>query len=158
MLDRCPHLNPVTTILDFEAAKHKAILSVYPHTTLRGCLDIPPALCVWKRHVFSTSVSVNSDSSVSYQDSRMILRSQLYSVFGIPFLLLQKVLLGWMELKAKLSSYPIPQLSKYIAFFQNTWIFSTRYPPTLWNINSAVEYNEPQTNNVSEGGNNSLSL
>ena len=35
---RCPLFNPVTTIVDFETAEHKAIFSVFPHTTLRGCL------------------------------------------------------------------------------------------------------------------------
>ena len=39
---------------------------------------------------------------------------------------------------------------------KKTLLLSTIYPPSLWNINSAVEYDEPRTNKASEEGNNAI--
>ena len=36
--------------------------------------------------------------------------------------------------------------------------FPTSYPISMWNISSAAEYDEPRTNNASEGGNNTLNM
>ena len=143
--DRCPLLNPVTTIVDFETAEHKAILSVLPNTTLRGCLF---HFCQCQMKQFRLVPNVATDN---------VLRSLLYSVFGLPFLPLEDVLTGWTVLKTRLwLLYPIPKLSEYIAYFERTWLLSATYPPSLWNVNSAVEYDEPRSNNASEGGNNAL--
>ena len=48
------------------------------------------------------------------------------------------------------SIYSIPPLPSQI------WSLSTSYPISMGNITSAVENDEPRTNNASEGGNNAL--
>ena len=143
---RCPLLNPVTTIVDFEAAEHKAILSVFPNTTLRGCLF---HICQCQLMQLRNVPEITTDE---------VQRSLLYSVFGLPFLPRNDVVSGWTELKMRLWTLcPMQKIAEYIAYFEKTWLFSTVYLPSLWNINSAVEYDEPRTNNASEGGNNALS-
>ena len=142
---RCPLFNPVTTIVDFETAEHKAILSVFAHTTLRGCLF---HFCQCQLKQFKGVPFITTDE---------VLRSLLYSVFGLPFLPLNDVVNAWTELKTRLwYLYPTPKISEYIAYFERNWLLSAVYPPSLWNISSAVEYDEPRTNNASEGGNNAL--
>ena len=67
------------------------------------------------------------------------------------------LLMSWTELKTRSwILYPTPAITNYITFFEKTWFFSTSYPISMWNISSAVEYDEPRTNNASEGGNNAL--
>ena len=142
---RCPLFNPVTAIVDFETAEHKAILSVFPNTTLRGCLF---HFCQCQLKQFKGVPFITTDE---------VLRSLLYSLFGLPFLPLSDVVNAWTELKTRLwFVYPTSKISEYIAYFEKTWLLSTIYPPSLWNINSAVEYDEPRTNNASEGGNNAI--
>ena len=142
---RCPLFNPVTAIVDFETAEHKAILSVFPNTTLRGCLF---HFCQCQLKQFKGVPFITTDE---------VLRSLLYSLFGLPFLPLSDVVNAWTELKTRLwFLYPTSKISEYIAYFEKTWLLSTIYPPSLWNINSAVEYDEPRTNNASEGGNNAI--
>ena len=86
-----------------------------------------------------------------------VLRSLLSSVHGLPFLPIPDVLDAWTEFKAKIwILYPYPAISSYISYFKKTWLFSTSYPISMWNVSSAVEYDEPRTNNASEGGNNAL--
>ena len=142
---RCPLFNPVTAIVDFETAEHKAILSVFPNTTLRGCLF---HFCQCQLKQFKGVPFITTDE---------VLRSLLYSLFGLPFLPLSDVVNARTELKTRLwFLYPTSKISEYIAYFEKTWLLSTIYPPSLWNINSAVEYDEPPTNNASEGGNNAI--
>ena len=74
-----------------------------------------------------------------------------------PFLPINDVLPAWTELKTKIwILYPSSYISDYINYFETTWLFSTSYPISMWNVTSAVEYDEPRTNNASEGGNNAL--
>ena len=64
---------------------------------------------------------------------------------------------AWTELKTRMwILYPTPAISAYISYFEKTWLFSTSYPISMWNVSSAVEYDEQRTNNASEGGNNAL--
>ena len=143
--DRCPQLNPVTTILDFEKAEHNAACSCFPHTTIRCCLF---HFCQSQLRRFRKIDGFKDDE---------ILRCLLCSVYGLPFLPLADVMGGWTELKTRLwLLYPSAAISSYIAYFETNYMLSNSYPPAKWNVSSAVEYNEPRTNNVSEGGNNAL--
>ena len=38
---------------------------------------------------------------------------------------------------------PIAAISKYIAYFEKNWHFNNSYPIAMWNVSSAVEYEEP---------------
>ena len=119
---RCPLINPVNIICDFEKAEHSASF-VFPN-------------CIIKDD---------------------ILRVLLSSVYELPFLPVNDVLQGWIELKTKMwILYPTPAISDYIRYFENTWLFSSAYPVRMWNVSDAVEHNQPRTNNASEGGNNAL--
>ena len=51
---------------------------------------------------------------------------------------------------------PTAAISDYLSYFDKTWIFGSSYPPSMWNISSAADYDEPCTNNASEDCNNSL--
>ena len=85
------------------------------------------------------------------------LRQRLSSVYGLPFLSVDYVIPAWSELKTAIFNLrPIAAISKYIAYFEKNWIFNNSYPIAMWNVSSAVEYEEPRTNNTSEGGNNGL--
>ena len=64
---------------------------------------------------------------------------------------------AWTEMKTRIwILYPTRAITDYITYFKKIWLFSTSYPISMWNISSAVEYDEPRTNNASEGGNNAL--
>ena len=81
----------------------------------------------------------------------------LSSVYGLPFLLIGDVLDIWTVLKTRIwILYPTSAITDFITYFEKTWIFSTSNPISMWNISSAVEYDEPRTNNASEGGNTAL--
>ena len=82
----------------------------------------------------------------------------LSSVYGLPFLPIGDVLDALTDLKIWIL-YPTPSITNYITYFEKTWLFSTSYLQSscgLWNISSAVEYDEPRTNNASGGGKNAL--
>ena len=114
---RCPLFNPVTAIVDFETAEHKAILSVFPNTTLRGCLF---HFCQCQLKQFKGVPFITTDE---------VLRSLRYSLFGLPFLPLSDVVNAWTELKTRLwFLYPTSKISEYIAYFEKTWLLSTIYP------------------------------
>ena len=63
------------------------------------------------------------------------------------------VLPACTELKTKICIlFPSSSISEYI----NYWLFSTSYPISMWNVTSALEYDEPRTKNASEWGKNAL--
>ena len=136
---RCPILNPVTTICDFEKAEHSAASLVFTKSTIKGCM-----------------FHFNQAQMRKFQKIPT-LQVLLSSVYGLLFLPIGDVLDAWTELKTRIwILYPTPAITDYITYFEKTWIFSTSYPISMWNISSAVEYDEPRTNNASEGGNNAL--
>ena len=145
LADRCPLLNPVTIDLDFEQNEHKAFLTVFPNATLQCCL-----------FHFDAQQLKRFMKMPNYLEDEQ-LRPLLNSVYGLPFLPVHDILPAWTELKTTLFTLrPTQYMSKYIHYFETTWLFSSVYPPSIWNVSSAVEYEEPWTNNVMEGGNNAL--
>ena len=142
---RCPLINPVNIICDFEKAEHSAASFVFPNCIIKGCLfHFNQA----QSRKFQKIPGSNTDD---------ILRVLLSSVYGLPFLPVNDVLQGWIELKTKMwILYPTPAISDYIRYFENTWLFSSAYPVRMWNVSDAVEHDQPRTNNASEGGNNAL--
>ena len=135
---RCSFLNPVTTICDFEKAEY----GVFPNSTTRGCM------------FHFNQAQTQRFQKIPDSTSDEVL---LASVYGLPFLPIGDVLDAWTELKTRIwILYPTPAITDYIKYFEKTWIFSTFYHISMWNITSAVECDEPRTNNASEGGNNAL--
>lgn len=143
--ERCPRLNPVTVVLDFEKAEHNSFKAVYPRVDIQGCLFHFNQLQLRQFRVIPDFLNDQP------------LRQLLSSVYGLPFLPIDDVIIAWSELKAALFNLrPTAAISKYIAYFEKNWIFNASYPIAMWNVSSAVEYEEPRTNNASEGGNNGL--
>ena len=142
---RCPLINLVNIICDFEKAEHSAASFVFPNCIIKGCLfHFNQA----QSRKFLKIPGSNTDD---------ILRVLLSSVYGLPFLPVNDVLQGWIELKTMMwILYPTPAISDYIRYFENTWLFSSAYPVRMWNVFDAVEHDQPRTNNASEGGNNAL--
>ena len=86
-----------------------------------------------------------------------VLQVFLSSVYGLPFLPIGDVLYAWTELKTRIYIlYPTPAITDYITYFEKIWSLSTSYSISMGNITSAVENDEPRTNNASEGGINAL--
>ena len=142
---RCPNLNPVTVVLDFEKAEHKAFRTCYPNAEVQGCLF----------HFNQAQLKQFRAIPDFFKDQP--LRQTLSSVYGLPFLPVDDVLPTWTELKTlAFNLRPCPAISKYIAYIEKNWIFNSSYPISMWNVSTAVEYDEPRTNNSSEGGNNGL--
>ena len=74
-----------------------------------------------------------------------VLQVPLSSVYGLPFLPIVDVLDAWTELKTRIwILYPTPAITDYITYFEKTWIFSTSYPISMWNIALAVPVTEIQ--------------
>ena len=71
---------------------------------------------------------------------------------------LTDVLDAFNEIRDRLLTlYPTPMSRTYIKYFEDTWLNGPRHTsPERWNVNVAVEYGDPITNNASEGGNNAL--
>ena len=84
-------------------------------------------------------------------------RQLLSSVYGLPFLPVSDVVDAWGELRAAVYALrPNPEVSRYTLYFESNLIFNPSYPVAMWNVSSAVVYEEPRTNNVSEGNNNGM--
>ena len=63
----------------------------------------------------------------------------------------------WQILKAYLIRlYPAASTITIINYLEATWLYSAKYPRTMWNMYQSVKDVDPRTNNVSEGGNNSI--
>ena len=143
---RCPRLNPVSVILDFEQNEHKAFLTFYPRARIQGCL--------W--HFTNCHLKKCKKVFPGFMKDTP-LRELCSYVFGLPFVPVDDVLQAWSELKNELFKLrPTPQTVQYIRYTEETWIFSTSYTLDMWNVNAAVNYEEPRTNNASEGGNNAM--
>ena len=77
---------------------------------------------------------------------------------GLPFVSLTYIDAAFAELNEKLLTlYPIPESERYISYFEKNWLRGpAAMSPDRGNVNAAVEYGEPHTNNASEGRNNAL--
>ena len=82
------------------------------------------------------------------------MRSDLHSVFGLTFVPVGDVLLGWNGLKPLLTQYPAT--ATFITYFESTWLYNRHYPITMWNCYDATLSDDARTNNFAEGSNNAL--
>lgn len=143
---KCTHFNPVTFVLDFESAEHNAALKTFPNCRIQGCL-FHFGQCQ-RKHIRNFP-GIEEDE---------ILSMILCCIYGLPFVPLADVHDAFNEIRDRLLTlYPMPVSEKYIRYFENTWLNGPRHTsPECWNVNAAVEYGDPRTNNASEGGNNAL--
>ena len=83
------------------------------------------------------------------------LRAGPCSFFGIAFVPVDDVEPCWQLLKAYvIRLYPAASTTTIINYLEATWLYSAKYPRTMWNM--SVKNVDPRTNNVSERGNNSI--
>ena len=138
--------NPPKFMVDFETSEHRAIRSVYPHSTIHDCLFH------WKqaiiRHFSPTLPTYGTNHD---------LRTDFCAFFGLAFVPVDDVEPCWQLLKAYLiRRYPAASTTTIINYLEATWLYSAKYPRTTWNMYQSVKDVDPRTNNVSEGGNNSI--
>ena len=138
--------NPPNFMMDFGTSEHRAIRNVYPHSTIHGCLfHWKPAIF---RHFSPTLPAYSTDND---------LRTDFCSFFGLAFVLVDDVEPCWQLLKAYLIRlYPAASTTTIINYLEATSLYSAKYPRTMWNMYQSVKDVDPRTNNVSEGGNNSI--
>ena len=142
---RCPLLDPTTIIMDFEIDEHKVVRTTFPSIRIQVC----------NFHFNQCNLKKFRKNTENHTDE--VLRILLRCVYGLPFLPLSDVAAGWTDLKCAIwARSPSPAMSAYIKYFEDTWLFSSCYPPSLWNVTLAMHNGEPRTNNASEGGNNAI--
>ena len=82
------------------------------------------------------------------------MKSDLHNVYGLAFVPVGDVLLGWNALKPLLAQYPAT--ASFITYFEATWLNNRQYPITMWNCYDSTLSDDARTNNYSEGSNNAL--
>ena len=81
------------------------------------------------------------------------MKSNLHAVYGLAFVPVDDVSIGWTCLKSSLIQYPA---TAFITYFESTWLNNTAYPIKIWNHYDSTLSDDPRTNNFSEGSNNAL--
>ena len=84
------------------------------------------------------------------------LKETLSLLYALPFLPVADVRAGWDEVKQDLLNR-FPQTSNLVLYFESTWL-DGNYDIDLWNCYGQTLAGLPRTNNVSEGGNNSINV
>jgi hypothetical protein len=82
------------------------------------------------------------------------MRADLHAAYGLPFLPVDDVRLGWNLLKPSLTQYPAT--AAFISYFESNWLNNPHYPLKMWDCYDATLSDDPKTNNVSEGSNNAI--
>ena len=82
------------------------------------------------------------------------MKSNLQSVYGLAFVPVDDVSVGWTCIKSLLTQYPAT--AAFITYFESTWLNNTAYPIRMWNHYDSTLSDDPRTNNFSEGSNNAL--
>ena len=121
-------------MVDFETSEHRAIAllysirSVYPNSTIDGCLfHLKQAII---RHS-SPCLAYGTDHD---------LRADPCSFFGIAFVPVDDVEPCWQLLKAYvIRLYPAASTTTIINYLDATWLYSAKYPRTMWNMYQSVK-------------------
>ena len=138
----CPDFNSNLFMADFEKAEHSAIKAHFPNALIKGCLFH------WKQSLLRRFRKLPD-----YSDNEMM-KACLNAVYGLAFVPVSDVDLGWNFLKPSLMQYPAT--ASFITYFESTWLNNTAYPIVMWNHYTSTLSDDPRTNNFSEGSNNAL--
>ena len=77
------------------------------------------------------------------------MKNDLHVVYGLAFVPIDDVVLGWNGLKPLLTQYSAT--ASFITYFESNWLSNRHYPIAMWNCYSATLSDDPRTNNYSEG-------
>ena len=135
-------------IVDFETAEHLAIREQFPNATIHGCLFHFKQAII--RHYKTVLPAYGTDG---------VLISDFCAVFGLAFVPVADIEPCWILLKDHLTRlYPSDTTNTLITYLESTWLYSNTYTREMWNMYQSVLDGDPRTNNVSEGGNNSINI
>ena len=145
-LDVVADLSPGSVLMDFEAAMRKAVLSVWPSTTIRGCY-----------FHFCQALWMNFqkyDLVPEYQVPGSAVRSAFKSIKALPFVPLDDLDLAWRLLKPTIPS----DMDEFVAYFESTWMGTSAkaatFDPWSWNHHDSVLCGLPRSSNIAEGWHN----
>jgi hypothetical protein len=127
---------------DFEKSEHSALRSQFPNALIKGCLFH------WKQCLLRRFRKIPG-----YTENELM-KSNLHAVYGLAFVPVDDVGIGWTCLKESLPAHP--ETSAFITYFESTWLTNTAYPIQMWNHYDNTLSDDPRTNNYSEGSNNAL--
>ena len=82
------------------------------------------------------------------------MKSNLHAVYGLAFVPVDYVSIGWTCIKDSVSSDS--SVHHFITFFESTWLNNTAYHIKMWNHYDSTLSGDPRTKNFSEGSNNAL--
>ena len=83
-----------------------------------------------------------------------MMKASLHAVYGLAFVPVPDVRVGWTCLKSYLNQYP--ETADFIPYFKSTWLNHSAYPIHMWNHYESTLRDDLRTNNFSEGSNNAL--
>ena len=116
----CPDFNSEIFMVDFEKAEHSAIRSHFPNSEIRGCL-----------FHFKQCLMRKFKNVAGYSENELM-KSDLHSVYGIPFLPLNNVVTGWNAIKQILTQYPAT--ATFITYFEANWMNIEQPPISSCNV------------------------
>ena len=140
--NHCPEFSSLTFMVDFEKSEHIAIRNHFPNAIIKGCLFH------WKQCLLRRFRKIKN-----YADNELM-KTSLHSIYGLAFVPVQDVMVGWTCLKSCLSQYP--ETAEFVTYFESTWLNNPCYPVEMWNHYESTLNDDPRTNNFSEGSNNAL--
>ena len=146
LCELCPDFKPQTVMVDFETGEHSAIRAVFPTAVIKGCL-FHFKQCIMRKYMKLPGYSENE-----------LMKSDLSAVYGLAFLPVHDVIIGWNLIKAILQAQYPAATAEFIRYFEANWIYSTKYPLEMWNCYAITLSDDPRTNNLSEGSNNALNV
>ena len=138
--------SPKGIVTDFEKPELRAINKVFPDVSwLQGC------------HFHYTQCLLRRFKKVKGFNLDVELNESLIKLKALPFLPVAAVIDAWKTLRTQLVD-KWPAASNFAAYFEKTWVESNVYNLSLWNCYEQTLARRPRTNNVSEGGNNSIRI
>ena len=138
----CPDFDSAVFMVDFEKSEHSALLTQFPNAIIKGCL-FHWKQCLLRRFRKLPGYAGNE-----------LMKSNLHAVYGLAFVPVDDVSVGWTCIKSLLTQYPAT--AAFITYFESTWLNNTAYPIRMWNHYDSTLSDDPRTNNFSEGSNNAL--
>ena len=143
--EAAPTWSPTLILTDFEQSELKALYEHFDKDSVRGCnFHYDQALL---KH-FKRVPGYATDSN---------LRDCLYLCFGLSFVPPCDVLCGWHSIRDRLRRDHSSVCEDFVTYFEDTWL-NGLYSLKLWNCYERTLNGQPRTNNVSEGGNNSIRI
>ena len=145
-LDDIADLQPGSVLMDYEDALRRAVVSIWPSTSIRGCyFHFKQAL--WRRFQ-------QSDLVPEYEVPGSDVRTAFRLVGALPFVPLDDLDLAWRLLKPTLPT----DMTEFASYFEHTWMGTSSTPPIFdtwsWNQHDTVLAGLPRSSNLAEGWHN----